>query len=187
MKRLFIDTATKTLILGLQTPKEDIVFLHQVDYDHASSTVELIKKFLNDNDVLIQEIDEFIVGIGPGSYTGIRVAVMIAKMFAYTLKKPLYTISSIAFLTSNLAKTYGYIQLKGDTGFLGVYDYAKQIKKDCFVALSSLDERAKQSLLMINFDTISINLKNIFANAKCCENIDDLEPNYIRATQVHTG
>lgn len=53
-----------------------------------------------------QTLDFVAVGIGPGSYTGIRVGVMVAKSIVYACKKPLVTFCSLEGFISNNALSY---------------------------------------------------------------------------------
>lgn len=96
MTSLLIDTATEFGVVAL------------FDADRILYKA-IIPIGLNNSKILLQEIDQGLkallinpkelkyiaVGAGPGSYTGIRVGVVVAKAFAYVGKLPLVSISSL--------------------------------------------------------------------------------------------
>lgn len=52
-------------------------------------------ELLAEASIAFSEIDAFAVGIGPGSFTGIRVSLNSAKTFAYAFEKPIIEINSL--------------------------------------------------------------------------------------------
>ncbi len=54
-----------------------------------------IQKILEKSDIQPETLDFIAAGVGPGSYTGMRVGGIIGKCFAYTLKKPLVGVCSL--------------------------------------------------------------------------------------------
>ena len=62
---------------------------------HAPGLLLDIEQILSENQMKIQEIDAFVCGVGPGSFTGIRVGMTSLKTLAYALKKPIYAVSTI--------------------------------------------------------------------------------------------
>ena len=62
----------------------------------ADQTVELLKK----NNLRIEDLDKLATSIGPGSFTGIRVALNFIKSLAYTLDKPVITTNSLLLLAA---------------------------------------------------------------------------------------
>src|SRR5690554_3906471 len=100
MKTLIMDTATNLLIVGVINGNETTVVTRVGKNDNAAYLVNKIDEVLNKANLKLDDIDEIIVGIGPGSYTGIRVSVVVAKTLSYSKSIPLKQISSIAILTS---------------------------------------------------------------------------------------
>ena len=63
----------------------------------------IINSLLKKVNISISQIDLFVVADGPGSYTGIRIAVTTAKTLAWTLNKKLICASSLASIASNIS------------------------------------------------------------------------------------
>ena len=69
--------------------------------NHSEKLIDVLKEFLEKNDLTVDNIDEIYVGKGPGSYTGVRIACTVAKVMAYAKGKKLYSFSSLDLLLSN--------------------------------------------------------------------------------------
>ncbi|MFI3267583.1 MAG: tRNA (adenosine(37)-N6)-threonylcarbamoyltransferase complex dimerization subunit type 1 TsaB [Rikenellaceae bacterium] len=68
--------------------------------DHAKNLATYISEILTEHDLEIADIDAIAVGMGPGSYTGLRIGVSVAKGLCYAENKPLIAISSLESLMS---------------------------------------------------------------------------------------
>ncbi|KOR75446.1 Glycoprotease family protein [Candidatus Phytoplasma pruni] len=66
----------------------------------VENMIPLIDIVLKESNISLKELNGIIVGVGPGSFTGIKVAVLTAKMLASELSIPLYRISSLLLLSS---------------------------------------------------------------------------------------
>jgi tRNA threonylcarbamoyladenosine biosynthesis protein TsaB len=62
---------------------------------HSTNLVPAVERLLADCGVGIAECDLFAVGLGPGSFTGIRVAIATAQGFALACGKPVVGVSSM--------------------------------------------------------------------------------------------
>ena len=62
---------------------------------HATVLVPAIKKLLKKSCLKLSDIDVFAVGVGPGSFTGLRVGIATAKVLGYVLKKKIVGVSSL--------------------------------------------------------------------------------------------
>src|SRR5690554_264556 len=141
MKTLIMDTATNFLIVGLIDNKKEAIVTRIGKNDNAAYLVYKIDELLKNNNITIEEIDEIIVGIGPGSYTGIRVSVVVAKTLAYSKNIKLKQISSIALLTSGYNElVYGAIDARRNHFFAGKYLAGKEIVKDSYMKKEALEQ-----------------------------------------------
>ena len=100
---LGIDTSTTIGSIGLLVNQEPIAE-HTLDITqtHSSRLMPAIKTVLEWGNLNIRDIDAFAVATGPGSFTGIRIAVATAKSICYAIKKPILAISTLEAIAYNL-------------------------------------------------------------------------------------
>ncbi len=60
----------------------------------ASHLAEYIEKSLNKSRVKLSDFDAYVIGAGPGSFTGLRISFSIIKAFAIALNKPVISLGS---------------------------------------------------------------------------------------------
>ena len=93
---LCIETGTDICSVGLARDGE-LVSLRESDEgrDHAKNVAVFVDELLRENDVAAEELSAVAVGMGPGSYTGLRIGVSFAKGLCYGLQIPLVAIGSL--------------------------------------------------------------------------------------------
>lgn len=67
-------------------------------FNHASTLTILIQKCLDDAKITLNDLDAVAVSQGPGSYTGLRIGVSVAKGICYALDKPLIAVDTLMAL-----------------------------------------------------------------------------------------
>ena len=96
MNLLAIETSSSKASIALATNQKNI---DEVIFAKSFSQAEILNvevdRILQKHNLQIEQIDSFAVGIGPGSFTGIRVGINFVKTAAYLLKKPIYVLSSL--------------------------------------------------------------------------------------------
>jgi len=75
---------------------------------HGKLLVPALDKLLKKAHWKKEDIDIVAVDIGPGSYTGLRVGLAIAKTMSYVLKAGIIGVSSLDVLVSNIQKNGDY-------------------------------------------------------------------------------
>lgn len=98
---LLIDSASEYRIVCLFQDDQLVDhILEQGHNDHSKFLLPQIDRLLSKHGVQPADLDGIIVGQGPGSYTGVRVAVTIAKSFALQARIPLFAVDSLSLFAS---------------------------------------------------------------------------------------
>lgn len=189
MIKLFLDSSTNLLYVALSKENELLDYTIRLSRnDHAKHVVDRIDMLLKRNDLTIDNVEEIIVGCGPGSYTGLRVSVMVSKMLSYTKNIKLSTVSSLYFLSSGYDfKKAPMIDARNDNVFSAIYDEDKIIVEDALRTTEELRELAKThgaKPVLLNDIHYEVSISNILKNKKEVKDIHDFEPNYLRKTQA---
>ena len=93
---LCIETGTDICSVGLSRDGE-LVSLRESDEgrDHAKRVGVFVDELLSETGIAPDELDAIAVGMGPGSYTGLRIGVSFAKGMCYGLQIPLVAVGSL--------------------------------------------------------------------------------------------
>ena len=143
MNRLFIDTSTKYLCIGIAKDEKVIYkFQQEAIKKQSELTIPFLQKALKENNLELNDIDEVIVTIGPGSFTGIRIGMCVAKVLASLNNIPLKAISSLNSYAS-LGKKIVILDAKAKRVYLGIYNDNKKVIDECVVEISTLKEMLK--------------------------------------------
>jgi tRNA threonylcarbamoyladenosine biosynthesis protein TsaB len=112
---LCIETATGVCSVALCHNGKTIALKEDSEgRSHATRLTPLISEALASASVNVSSLDAIAVSKGPGSYTGLRIGVSVAKGIAYALKKPLIGISTLEAMCYGLLQRKEYAALKGD-------------------------------------------------------------------------
>lgn len=99
MKILAFESSTR---VGSVALIEDGVMTQYKDSHEQKSHSEVLHRMAHEvvttAQVSLDEIDSFATGCGPGSFTGIRVALNTAKSLAYAFEKPIIAVDSLSIL-----------------------------------------------------------------------------------------
>jgi len=122
MYSLILDSSYKNLTVGIA---KDNIVLDEVDYECYQRQSELliveIEKILKKNCIDSKQINEILVTVGPGSYTGVRIALTIAKVYSYALKINCYAFSSLKVLQKEDVPSICLMNARSNRSYIGVY------------------------------------------------------------------
>jgi tRNA threonylcarbamoyladenosine biosynthesis protein TsaB len=204
MRTLYIDTSSSYLYSAIV---EDNNILGEIKEEYGQSLSEValprIVSIFNDNNIKPEDIDKIIVVNGPGSFTGIRIGITIAKVYSWSLNIPITTITSLeAMSLSSETEKYHVPAIDARRGyvFAAIYDKNnRQILKpqhikieDLKQEMSSLDDYVvitNDEYLDEDFDNIegyNPNLLKIVNYYKDKEPINPhaINPDYLKLTEA---
>ncbi len=106
MKLLGIDTSSEFLGLAIIEEGEvKLSLLNKIDRAHASILIPRIDEMLGLSGCSLDTIDGFVIDIGPGSFTGLRIGVSTVKGFLAGQKKGIKLVKSLDVIAANLNRT----------------------------------------------------------------------------------
>ena len=207
---LGIDTSTKICTCSIFDSENGVIAETSlsVKKNHSNIVMPIIDNLFKISDLNINDIDKIAVAIGPGSFTGVRIALGIAKGLAMALNKPLIAVNELdileAIASGNENEIIPLIDARKERVY---YKYQNTYIDDYLINLiSSFDKNKKyvfvgdgatnyKNILKDNLgeNAIVLPMYNAFPRASVlCElalnkeeaNIYTLEPEYISKSRA---
>ena len=142
MITLCIDTAYKYLTCVLIKDDEIISRYSKECFKRQSEEVFVaLEEIFNEARIERKDIDAICISEGPGSYTGVRIAMSIAKTISELLNIDLYTISTLRLYASDRENTMVLMDARASRAYVGIYDKEDIILDDCALPLTEIDPK----------------------------------------------
>lgn len=163
MNILAIDTSNE--ILGVAIQKDGKVVAEKmtnIKKDHSSRLMPAIVRLMEHVGMNPDQLNQIVVGRGPGSYTGVRIGVTTAKALAWSLEIPIIPVSSLRALAYNGMYFNGYIwtffNARRNAMFAALYKYEEgqlqDVIEERYVTLEDwfeqLEEYKEEKILCIS-------------------------------------
>jgi tRNA threonylcarbamoyladenosine biosynthesis protein TsaB len=104
---LTLDTATEYCSVALLTNNQTFSIAEHCKNQHAAKLLGMIDNVLTQAQLTLQDLDAIGFGCGPGSFTGVRIAVSVTQGLAYGLQKPVIPISTLQIMAQAAYQQYG--------------------------------------------------------------------------------
>lgn len=200
MITLFIDTCTEVLNVALI--KDSIILGSSTisSSEHSKYSMPEIEKLFKNNNINPKSVNKIMVTNGPGSFTGIRIGVTIAKTYAWACNINVIPISTLkAYALSYDGFDYYIPMIDARRGYVyaGIYNNKyEDVMQDSYISIDKLIEKVNvlNNVLFIsnsNFNDIEtvstkINIQKIYEYYKDEEGINPhaLMPNYLKKTEA---
>ena len=193
MYKLFLDTCYKNLNIIILKDEEILASVsEECNKKQSESLFVVLDELFKKHNINKSELAKVYLTIGPGSYTGVRIALTLAKVLCTTKHIPLYIISTLKFYAAGKAKTMVLMDARAERAYIGIYDNNKEVLKDQIMYLKDIETKDYNVVLdghLVSKDDTSINIEEAF---KACEkefievkDINTLTPVYLKESDAY--
>ena len=208
MKIAAFDTSSKALTLAIL---EDETLLAQmtlnIKKNHSITLMPAIDFLMASLDLTPKDLDRIVVAEGPGSYTGLRIAVATAKTLAHTLNIELVGMSSLLALVPSQQEglVVPIMDARRNNVYAGFYENAKPVMAEAHLSFAEVLEKVKDAdqvtfvgevrsfveqiqehLPQANYQETLPNAANLalWAWDKKADSLHDFVPNYLKRVEA---
>lgn len=193
MLTLCIDTAYKYLTCALIEDDKIICSYSAECFKRQSEEVFVVmNELLDKSNRKLLDIDSFCITKGPGSYTGVRIAMTIAKVIASLKKLDLYTISTLRLYAGLNSRTMTVMDARANRAYVGIYDKDDIILDDRVLEIDKIDKDDYFVVgdgALIGAEDYMPNISECFLKTKSVwhkeEDIDHLVPSYLKESDAY--
>ena len=166
MRVLYIDTSSDYLYSGIIIDDKLVSSIkRKYEKDLSKEALPKIIELFDKADITPKDLDKIIVVNGPGSFTGIRIGITIAKTIAWALNINITPISGLsAMAISSNTNTYKMPLIDARRGYVygGIYDKDNnKVIEDSHIYLQDLLDKSKElgEVTVITNNDLDINIK----------------------------
>ncbi|MCH3909343.1 MAG: tRNA (adenosine(37)-N6)-threonylcarbamoyltransferase complex dimerization subunit type 1 TsaB [Bacilli bacterium] len=131
MYSVLIDSSNTDLAVAISS---DHTIIAKTQYEawqkQSEYLVYELDKLLKGKKLTRKDISYIVVSKGPGSYTGVRIALSVAKVMAFSISCPLYLVSSLEVEKDESKPSICLMNARSKRSYIGVYDGEKILMED---------------------------------------------------------
>ena len=191
MRVLYIDTSSDYLYSGIVVDDKLVSSIKKkYEKDLSKEALPKIIELFDETNITPKDLDKIIVVNGPGSFTGIRIGITIAKTIAWALNINITPISGLtAMAISSNTNTYKMPLIDARRGYVygAIYDKDNnKVIEDSHIELKELLDKSKDlDIEVITNNDLEINIKkesydpDILKIVKHFETSDGINPHLV--------
>lgn len=200
MTVFYIDTTSSYLYTAIVRDNKLLIEVKKdLGKNLSVETVSIVNDMFNNVNINPNDVNKIIVVNGPGSFTGIRIGVTLAKIFAWTKNIPITTITSLEAMAKSIKTDkliVPIINARREACYAAIYDNDKEILEGQYLTI----EKLKMFLIGLNreyvfvsgdkfdFDVVGydpdiLNIVNTYINKKEI-NPHMVNPLYLKLTEA---
>lgn len=132
---------------------------------HSVKMLPMIEQMLSDVEVELSDIDVFACGIGPGSFTGVRIGVATVRGFAKTMDKPCVAVNSLEILAENVrhfpGTVFALVSARENECFCAVYENGAEIAAPCGMSVEEIIAETQGKQVLFVGDGAQVNCEKL--------------------------
>ena len=148
MKVLAFDTSSKALSLAILEDKQVLAeTMINIKKNHSITLMPAIDFLMASLDWTPKDLDRIVVAEGPGSYTGLRIAVATAKTLSHTLNIELVGMSSLLALVPRQQEGLfvPLMDARRNNVYAGFYENAQPVLPEAHLSFAEVIEKVKDA------------------------------------------
>ncbi len=189
MYTLFISTYDKLVLIAILKDGK-LINKSEIESSHNHSEVVMptIKDIFIKSNIDVKDINEIIVVNGPGSFTGVRIGVTIAKSLAFVLNVKIKTITSLECIAVSVDKNTNKLAIISDLKgkYIGYFNKDNLLLEDFKYLKNNEYLEYKEDKLDYIIDSYSFDIEKIYNYLSNKEYINPhlVNPIYIKNIEV---
>jgi len=196
MISIVMDTSNKYLAVGLYRDGKCIDKIEEIGSRRQSeNAIPYLSQLLEKYDLSLRDTDEMIITKGPGSYTGVRVAMTIAKTLAVVSMVKIKVVSSLAAY-AGLDKCISIIDARSKKVFVCMYDQGKALMDEEMITIDECkaliedhpDYKVVGQVEVLGLDPVNADLcAHLYELGQLTDHVEypeGLQPTYIKQVEA---
>lgn len=197
MKTLCIDTAHKHLVIVLCEDQNIIASTSEVCWKKQSETMfPALISLMEQANWQVDDLDRIVITDGPGSYTGVRIAMSMAKVLCTRKNIPLSVVSTLALYAGLDKNVFVINDARSKRAYCAHYNEGQLVHEECIMTLDEVKEYLANHDVTLLGDSALVeqeskevdfvqNFVNILPYARVVENVHTLVPRYLKENDAY--
>ncbi len=153
--------------------------------------LELLQKV----DLSPDAIDQVVVSKGPGSYTGVRIAMTVAKVFCAMGDKPLATVSTLQLYAGVLEHARIVLDARGQRAYTAYYEHGVCVEEETVLPLEIIAEKLQEQVTVVGdghlvdrpdyIPDLAANFLALEKQWRFAANVHMVSPTYLKSSESY--
>ena len=196
MIKVILDTSNQYLVVALYKDDKCLGKIQELGSQRQSeNAIPYLQKLLEENHIDLLDVNEAIITVGPGSYTGVRVAMTIVKTLSVISSLKLKAISSLKAY-AGYDKCISVIDARSKKVFVCVYENGQALMNETLMTIDEFKELRKTysdykvvgQTQVVGEDFVEVDLADhlyqLSIHETIVENVDILVPRYLKDVEA---